>query len=66
MTDHLLPSDLTEYRFALYCRAHVLDLAYAPEQPVALYRDEQVAKAHGARMWPSTFTVVDLAGGDHP
>lgn len=65
MTDlKLLPPSLPEYRFALYCRAHLLGLTWAPDQPVALYRDEATANAHGARMWPSTFIVVDLAGDD--
>lgn len=66
MTDSkLLPPSLPEYRFALYCRAHLLDLTWEPDQPVALYRDEAAAIAHGGRMWPSTYIVVDLAGGEH-
>ncbi|MNJ37057.1 hypothetical protein D3C77_318640 [compost metagenome] len=67
MTDPmLLAPDPAEFRFALYCRAHLLDLTWKPDQPVALYRDEATANAHGARMWPSTFIVVDLAGEDRP
>lgn len=67
MTDPLLAKpDLTEYRWALYCCGHLLDLTDKPQPPVALYRDEQSASLHGLRMWPSTFTVVDLHKDDHP
>lgn len=67
MTDPmLLAPDLAEFRFALYCRSHLIGLSDKPEPPVAIYRDEQVARAHGGRLWPSTFTVIDLNKDDHP
>lgn len=65
MTDPMLATpDLTEYRWALYARGHLIDLTFEPQPPVALYRDEQSACLHGLRMWPATFTVVDLHGGN--
>jgi hypothetical protein len=67
MTDPmLLAPDPAEFRFALYCRSHLFGLSDKPEPPVAIYRDEQVARAHGGRLWPSTFTVVDLHKDDRP
>lgn len=57
----LLPPKLHEYRFAVYFRGHLIELTDKPAQPVALYRDEPSAIAHGRRMRPSTYTVVDLA-----
>jgi hypothetical protein len=67
MTDPmLLPPDLTEYRWGLYARGHFLDLANKPGPPLALYRDEVLANSHGARLWPSTYLVVDLHKDDRP
>ncbi|MBS6039968.1 MAG: hypothetical protein KIC53_21550 [Pseudomonas sp.] len=60
----LLQPDVAEYRYALYCRSDLLDISYDPREPVALYREEALAQAHGARMWPGAFTVIDLQGGD--
>lgn len=60
----LLAPNPAEYRYALYCRSDLLDLSYEPRSPVALYREEALAQAHGARMWPGAFTVIDLQGGD--
>lgn len=60
----LLTPNPAEYRYALYCRSDQLDISYGARQPVALYREEALAKAHGARMWPGAFTVIDLQGGD--
>ena len=62
----LLLPDVSEYRFALYSRGHLLDLTSEPQPPVALFADERLAQSHGARMWPSTFTVIDLAGEPRP
>lgn len=61
-----LPPELSEYRYALYCRSDLLDLSYEPEPPVALYRDKTLASSHGARMWPSTYSVIDLHGEELP
>ena len=54
--------DLAEYRFALYCHAHLMDLAHQSLPPVALYRDDQLAHCHGAILWPCAYAVVDLHG----
>ncbi|WP_223511113.1 hypothetical protein [Pseudomonas sp. GL-B-19] len=62
----LLAPDVSEYRFALYCRGHLLDLTSKAYPPVALYPDAESARLHGVRMWPSTFTVIDLAGDERP
>ncbi|WP_342622655.1 hypothetical protein [Pseudomonas alkylphenolica] len=62
----LMPPDLTEYRWALYACGHLLDLTSNPQPPVCLYRDEALARFHGARMWPATCTVVDLHKDDRP
>ncbi len=65
MTDPmLLPPDLAEYRYALYACGHLLDLTDKPQRPVCVYPDERSARMHGERMWPSTFTVIDLHGDD--
>ncbi len=65
MTDAMLARpDVTEYRWALYAGGHLLDLTDTPSPPICLYRDELSARLHGARMWPSTFIIVDLAGDD--
>ncbi|GAB7527927.1 hypothetical protein PS3A_03330 [Pseudomonas sp. 3A(2025)] len=58
----LLAPDLPEFRYALYPCSHLIDLSGGPAQAIAIYRDESMATAHGALMWPSTFIVVDLAG----
>lgn len=58
--------DLVEYRWALYCRGDLLGLAVADHPPIALYRDEASAIAHGQLMWPSAYTVIDLHGEDSP
>lgn len=60
----LLTPNPAEYRYALYCRSDQLDISYGAREPVALYREEDVARAHGVRMWPGAFTVIDLQGED--
>ena len=60
----MLRPDLAEYRYALYCRSDLFGLADKAQQPIALYRDEGLAKAHGQRMWPSAYQVIDLHGDD--
>lgn len=67
MTDPMhLPPIETEYRYALYCRSDQLDLSSNPSPPIALYRDEASAIAHGQLMWPSAYRVIDLHGEDSP
>lgn len=58
--------DLTEYRYALDCRSDLLGLSSTSHPPIALYRDEDAAIAHGQLMWPSAYTVIDLHGDDSP
>ena len=62
----MLKPDLVEYRYALYCRSDLFGLADKPQKPVALYNDEGLAKAHGQRMWPSAYQVIDLHGEESP
>ncbi|WMN15618.1 hypothetical protein QL104_19880 [Pseudomonas piscis] len=66
MTDpmHLQPQ-LPEYRYALYCRSDLFGLCESPQQPIAIYRDEELAVAHGKRMWPTAYRVIDLHGEDN-
>ena len=62
----LLAPDPADYRYALYCHSQAFGLSHQPQPPVALYRDEQSARLHGVRMWPSAFEVVDLQGELRP
>lgn len=67
MTDPMLiKPEPAAYRWALYCRSHLLDLTNEPQPPVALYSDSQLAHSHGAALWPATYAVVDLHGDDRP
>jgi len=61
----LLCPQLSDYRFAVYSRGHLMDLTTTPQQPVALFSNERIACSYGARMWPTTFTVVDLGEVRH-
>lgn len=58
--------DPSEYRWALYCRGDLFGLAAAEQPPIALYREEGLAIAHGQLMWPSAYTVIDLHGETSP
>lgn len=62
----MLKPDLSEYRYALYCRSDLFGLCDKPQPPIAIYRDEDLAKAHGHRMWPNFYRVIDLHGEDSP
>lgn len=62
----MLKPDLAEYRFALYCRSDLFGLADTAQEPIALYRDEGLAHAHGRQMWPSAYQVIDLHGEETP
>jgi len=62
----MLKPDLAEYRYALYCRSDLFGLAGKAQKPVALYHDEDLAKAHGRQMWPSAYQVIDLHGEESP
>lgn len=62
----MLKPEITEYRYALYCRSDLFGLCDKPQPPIAIYRDEDLAKAHGHRMWPNFYRVIDLHGEDSP
>lgn len=57
--------DIADYRHALYCRSENLGLP-GSAQPVALFRDERVAVAHGQLLWPNAYEVIDLQGEECP
>lgn len=44
-------SDLSRYQFALYSGAERLGLSDTPGPPVALFADEQMAWAHGRKLY---------------
>ena len=56
----LAPPEPGLFRFALYAGSHLIGLCEKPQPPVALYQDRDLANSHGARMWPTTFCVIDL------
>lgn len=47
------------YRFAVFCCSFKMDLSSTPDHALALFADEAMANRYGARMWPTTFEVVD-------
>ena len=51
MTHLLEGGDLSRYRFALYSGSARVGLRETPEPPVALFADEQMAWAHGRRLY---------------
>ena len=51
--------DPANYRFAVFCCSFKLDLSDTPDHALVLFADEAMAKRYGARMWPSTFEVMD-------
>lgn len=53
-----------EYRFAVHCCGYKWDLAVEQDVAVAVFRCVEMAKTYGARMWPSTFEVVDRFTGE--
>lgn len=48
------------FRFALYACSYKIGLGDSPERPMAMFQLRCHAAEMGARMWPSTFEVVDL------
>lgn len=48
------------YRFAVYSGAYKFDLTAEPEQPQALFADQEIAKAYASGKWPTTYEVIDL------
>ncbi|PAM79771.1 hypothetical protein CES87_28980 [Pseudomonas sp. ERMR1:02] len=61
---YLAPTDPAEYRFAVHCCGYKLDLAYEQDRAVAVFRCAEMAKTYGARMWPTTFEVIDRFTGE--
>lgn len=55
----LLP-DVSQFRFALYACSYKIGLGDTPEQPMAMFQLRSHAEEMGARMWLSTFEIVDL------
>lgn len=61
---HLAPTDPADYRFAVHCCAHKLDLTNQPDRAVALFENPSAALKFGRLMWPTTFEVVDRMTGE--
>lgn len=57
---HFAVPDATLYRYAVHCCSFKYDLGGTPDDALALFADEAMAKRYGAWMWPNTFEVVDL------
>jgi hypothetical protein len=58
-SERLAVPDPSVYRYAVFCCSFKVDLSSTPDHALALFADEAMAKRYGARMWPSTFEVVD-------
>jgi hypothetical protein len=61
---NLAPTDPAEYRFAVHCCGYKWDLTYEKDRAVAVFRCAEMAKTYGARMWPTTFEVIDRFTGE--
>lgn len=61
---NLAAANPVEYRFAVHCCGYKWDLTVEQDAPVALFRNVEMAKTYGTRMWPSTFEVVDRFTGE--
>lgn len=55
-----LVPDAIQFRFAVYACSYKIGLGDRPEQPMAIFQLRSHANEMGARMWPSTFEIVDL------
>lgn len=65
MANHyLVPTDPADYRFAVHCCAHKLDLTSQPDRAIALFEHPSAALKFGRLMWPTTFEVVDRTTGE--
>ncbi|WP_339476357.1 hypothetical protein [Pseudomonas fluorescens] len=60
----LVLSDLSTYRFAVFCCASKMDLSNGPDPAIALFVDAGMALRYGASMWPTTFEVINLVTGE--
>jgi hypothetical protein len=61
---HLATTDPADYRYAVHCCAHKLDLTSQPDRAVALFEHPSAALKFGRLMWPTTFEVVDRTTGE--
>ncbi|MEJ8867272.1 hypothetical protein [Pseudomonas jessenii] len=61
---YLAPTDPADYRYAVHCCGYKWDLSFEQDQAVAIFRSIEMAKTYGARMWPSTFEVIDRFTGE--
>lgn len=56
----LAPLDNQPLRFALYAGSRKWGLTCKSERPVATFEFREHAEDLGARLWPSTYEIVDL------
>jgi len=60
----LAPTNPADYRFAVHCCAHKLDLSDKPDRAVALFEHQILAFKFGQKMWPEHFEVIDVITGE--
>lgn len=60
----LATTDPADYRFAVHCCAHKLDLTDKPDRAVALFEHQILAFKFGQAMWPEHFEVIDVITGE--
>ncbi|WP_458368731.1 hypothetical protein [Pseudomonas mandelii] len=60
----LAPTKPADYRFAVHCCAHKLDLTDKPDRAVALFEQQVLAFKFGQAMWPEHFEVIDVITGE--
>ncbi|MBV4496394.1 hypothetical protein HU715_013565 [Pseudomonas sp. SWRI12] len=60
----LAPTDPTDYRYAVHCCGHKLDLTDKADRAVALFEHRAAAQQFGRMLWPTTFEIVDLHTGE--
>lgn len=60
----LAPTNPADYRYAVHCCGHKLDLTDKPDRAVALFEHRAVAQQFGRLMWPTTFEIIDLITGE--
>lgn len=61
---HLVLVDPAEYRYAVHCCGYKWDLTFEQDHAAAIFRCVEMAKTYGARMWPTTFEVIDRLTGE--
>ncbi|CAI8939570.1 hypothetical protein [Pseudomonas sp. IT-P294] len=60
----LATTNPADYRFAVHCCAHKLDLTDKPDRAVALFEHQVLAFKFGQTMWPEHFEVIDVITGE--